>query len=193
MGAARSVLCAQLNSRTKVARPLLTCSLSPGAPTIRDWRRACGFPLQRMVQGVGFAANASFSAALSGIPTTAVLLRSGYHIGNSGLGLVLGMLGIGIAVSELLWGTNATSGPLRDIRVWRVALGTGVTALPAVKAGSTSRFHYSHAQIMYYLWFSGSCRRQRVDSENSDSIFVKKVILWRRLPRRFDAVRNPQA
>ncbi|OLL33339.1 MFS transporter [Burkholderia sp. SRS-W-2-2016] len=56
------------------------------------------------VLGVGFAANASFSAAFSGIPTTAVFLRSGYHLGNHELGLVLGMLGLGIAVSELPWG-----------------------------------------------------------------------------------------
>ncbi|SMG31449.1 MFS transporter [Paraburkholderia susongensis] len=56
------------------------------------------------VLGVGFAANASFSAAFSGIPTTAVFLRSGYHLGNEGLGLVLGMLGLGIAISELPWG-----------------------------------------------------------------------------------------
>ncbi|HEX7911309.1 MAG TPA: MFS transporter [Paraburkholderia sp.] len=56
------------------------------------------------VLGVGVAANASFSAAFSGIPTTAVLLRSGYHLGNDGLGLALGMLGLGIAVSELPWG-----------------------------------------------------------------------------------------
>ncbi|WP_027803447.1 MFS transporter [Paraburkholderia dilworthii] len=56
------------------------------------------------ILGVGFAANASFSAAFSGIPTTAIYLRSGYHLGNEGLGVVLGMLGLGIAVSELPWG-----------------------------------------------------------------------------------------
>src|ERR1700761_3109076 len=56
------------------------------------------------VLGVGFAANASFSAAFSGIPTTAVFLRSGYHLGNDGLGLVLGMLGLGNSVSEVPWG-----------------------------------------------------------------------------------------
>ncbi|SDQ27163.1 Sugar phosphate permease [Paraburkholderia fungorum] len=56
------------------------------------------------VLGVGFAANASFSAAFSGIPTTAVFLRAGYHLDNGGLGLVLGMLGLGISVSELPWG-----------------------------------------------------------------------------------------
>jgi MFS family permease len=56
------------------------------------------------VLGVGVAANASFSAAFSGIPTTAVLIRSGYHLGNAELGLVLGLMGLGIAISELPWG-----------------------------------------------------------------------------------------
>ncbi|AEK63012.1 MFS transporter [Collimonas fungivorans] len=56
------------------------------------------------VLGVGVAANASFSAAFSGIPTTAVLIRSGYHLDNAELGLVLGLMGLGIALSELPWG-----------------------------------------------------------------------------------------
>ncbi|MFJ2987621.1 MFS transporter [Collimonas sp. NPDC087041] len=56
------------------------------------------------VLGVGVAANASFSAAFSGIPTTAVLIRSGYQLGNAELGLVLGLMGLGIALSELPWG-----------------------------------------------------------------------------------------
>ncbi|SEC51331.1 Sugar phosphate permease [Rhizobiales bacterium GAS188] len=56
------------------------------------------------VLGVGVAANASFSAAFSGIPTTAVFMRSDYHLDNAGLGLALGLLGLGIAVSELPWG-----------------------------------------------------------------------------------------
>jgi len=53
------------------------------------------------VLGVGVAANASFSAAAAGIPTTAVWMRSGYHLSNSELGLVLGALGLGVAASEL--------------------------------------------------------------------------------------------
>jgi MFS family permease len=53
---------------------------------------------------VGVAANASFSAASAGIPTTAVWLRSGYHLGNAELGLVLGAMGLGVALSELPWG-----------------------------------------------------------------------------------------
>jgi MFS family permease len=79
------------------------------------------------VLGVGFAANASFAAAFSGIPTTAVFLRSGYHIGNSGLGLVLGMLGLGIAVSELPWGLLTDR--WGDRRVLLLGLGATAAAL----------------------------------------------------------------
>ncbi|SAL39435.1 MFS transporter [Caballeronia humi] len=56
------------------------------------------------VLAVGVASNASFSAAAAGIPTTAVWLRSGYHLGNAELGLVLGAMGLGVALSELPWG-----------------------------------------------------------------------------------------
>ncbi|MER9401261.1 MFS transporter [Mesorhizobium sp. M0615] len=56
------------------------------------------------VLGIGVAANASFSATFAGIPAAAVFLRSGYHLSNGNLGLVLGLLGLGVALSELPWG-----------------------------------------------------------------------------------------
>lgn len=56
------------------------------------------------VLGVGVVANASFSAAAAGIPTTAVWLRSGYHLSTADLGLALGSMGLGVALSELPWG-----------------------------------------------------------------------------------------
>ncbi|CAN7557318.1 MFS transporter [Variovorax sp. LjRoot290] len=56
------------------------------------------------VLAAGVAANAAFSVAFSGIPMTAVLMRSGYRLDNATLGLVLGLMGLGIAVSELPWG-----------------------------------------------------------------------------------------
>lgn len=56
------------------------------------------------VLGIGVAANAAFSATFSGIPATAVVLRQGYHLGNGELGLALGLLGLGVALSELPWG-----------------------------------------------------------------------------------------
>ncbi|QKC91538.1 MFS transporter [Mesorhizobium sp. NZP2234] len=56
------------------------------------------------VLGIGVAANASFSATFSGIPATAVVLRQGYQLSNAELGLALGLLGLGVALSELPWG-----------------------------------------------------------------------------------------
>jgi MFS family permease len=56
------------------------------------------------VVAAGVLANAAFSVAFSGIPMTAVLIRTGYRLDNTTLGLVLGLMGLGIALSELPWG-----------------------------------------------------------------------------------------
>ncbi|WP_256585260.1 MULTISPECIES: MFS transporter [unclassified Pseudomonas] len=56
------------------------------------------------VLGVGVAANASFSSVVGGLPATAVYMRATYQLDNAELGLVLGILGLGIAVSEIPWG-----------------------------------------------------------------------------------------
>ena len=56
------------------------------------------------VLAAGVAANVAFSVAINGIPMTAVLMRNGYRLDNAALGLVLGLMGLGIAMSELPWG-----------------------------------------------------------------------------------------
>ncbi|GLU30912.1 MFS transporter [Trinickia caryophylli] len=56
------------------------------------------------VLAVGVMANASFSAAAAGIPTTAVWMRADYRLDNASLGWVLGCMGLGLALSELPWG-----------------------------------------------------------------------------------------
>ncbi|TMR15700.1 MFS transporter [Nonomuraea zeae] len=40
----------------------------------------------------------------SGIPVTGIAMRSGYHLSTSALGIVLACLGLGVAVSDLVWG-----------------------------------------------------------------------------------------
>ncbi|WP_175926422.1 MFS transporter [Burkholderia cepacia] len=80
-----------------------TCIASPSSPA-RDVRG----PAHRWrVLAAGVAANMSFSAAAAGIPTTAVWMRTAYHLDNGALGLVLGALGFGVALSELPWGIAA--------------------------------------------------------------------------------------
>jgi sugar phosphate permease len=57
-----------------------------------------------VVLGVGVASQASFSAAITGLPVTAPTMRTAYHLSNSGVGFVLGCIYLGIAVSEIVWG-----------------------------------------------------------------------------------------
>lgn len=56
------------------------------------------------VLAVGVTANIAFSAALSGIPATAVSMRAEYNLDALALGFVLGIMGLGLAISELPWG-----------------------------------------------------------------------------------------
>ncbi|WP_175690690.1 MFS transporter [Burkholderia anthina] len=101
-----------------------SCLASP-SPATRDARG----PAHRWrVLAAGVAANMSFSAAAAGIPTTAVWMRSAYHLDNGALGLVLGALGFGVALSELPWGMAADR--FGDRRV----LLTGLVATAAMLA-----------------------------------------------------------
>jgi MFS family permease len=82
------------------------------------------------VLAAGVAANAAFSVAFSGIPMTAVLMRSGYQLDNATLGLVLGLMGLGIAVSELPWGLLTDRWGDRPVLL--TGLGTTAIALVAM-------------------------------------------------------------
>ncbi|MDR5735862.1 MFS transporter [Caballeronia sp. LZ025] len=91
------------------------------------------------VLGVGVAANASFAAAVAGIPTTAVWLRSGYYLNNAELGLVLGALGLGAAVSELPWGLLTDRwGDRRVLLLGLIATAIALVAMSVFVAPSAS-------------------------------------------------------
>lgn len=74
--------------------PSTTAAAAPAHAASHRWK----------VLAVGVAANATFSAAANGMPTTAIWLRSGYHLSNTQLGVALGAMGLGVALSELPWG-----------------------------------------------------------------------------------------
>jgi MFS family permease len=92
--------------------------------------RSSSFPPRHRwkVLAAGVAANAAFSVAFSGIPMTAVLMRTGYQLDNATLGLVLGLMGLGIAVSELPWGLLTDRWGDRPV----LLCGLGSTALALV-------------------------------------------------------------
>lgn len=93
-------------------------------------------PLHRWkVLAAGVAANAAFSVAFSGLPMTAVLLRQAYHLDNALLGLMLGLMGLGIALSELPWGLLTDR--LGDRPVLLAGLGSTALALLALALWAT--------------------------------------------------------
>ena len=56
------------------------------------------------VLGIGVAAQASFAASFSGIPVTGTTMRGDYHLTNGRLGVALGAILLGVALSEICWG-----------------------------------------------------------------------------------------
>lgn len=67
-------------------------------------RRAFGPRHRWTVLGIGVAAQASFSAAISGLPVASVAMQRDYELSNVRFGIVVGAIYLGIAVSEILWG-----------------------------------------------------------------------------------------
>ncbi|WP_150583651.1 MFS transporter [Pandoraea communis] len=119
----------------------------PGGPSVPH---ALGRNHRWKVLGVGVAANGSFAAAMGGIPATAVQMRSAYALANSDLGIVLGMIGLGIAISELPWGMLTdrwgdrrvllvgllvTAAALAGLALWGVPTAHFVPSMPMLAAG----------------------------------------------------------
>jgi MFS family permease len=102
------------------------------------------------VLAAGVLANAAFSVAFSGIPMTAVVMRAGYRLDTATLGLVLGLMGLGIALSEVPWGLltdrfgdrpvllaglAGTGLALAGMAAWAAPDGAHVPALGGLAAG----------------------------------------------------------
>lgn len=56
------------------------------------------------VLGIGVASQAAFSTAFQGLPATGAVMRADYRLSNATLGIVLGAISLGIAVTEVMWG-----------------------------------------------------------------------------------------
>ncbi|VVE63382.1 MFS transporter [Pandoraea captiosa] len=87
---------------------------------------------------------------MGGIPATAVQMRSDYALGTGDLGIVLGMIGLGIAVSELPWGMLTdrwgdrrvllvgllvTAAALLGLGLWVVPTAHAIPSMPTLAAG----------------------------------------------------------
>ncbi|SUA90987.1 MFS transporter [Pandoraea pulmonicola] len=128
----------------------LSCTAAVPSPVATAASPVLGRNHRWKVLGVGVAANASFAAALGGIPATAVQMRAAYSLANADLGIVLGMIGLGIAISELPWGMltdrwgdrrvllaglMVTAAALVALGLWGVPTPHYVPSMPMLAAG----------------------------------------------------------
>ncbi|MFI7467287.1 MFS transporter [Nonomuraea sp. NPDC049646] len=113
--------------------------------TVRGGTRRFGARHRWVVLSVGVGAQASFSAMFSGIPLTAVSMRSGYHLSLGSLGLVLSCLGLGVAASDIAWGMLTDR--WGDRRVLLAGL-TATGALLAVMAAAVTPAEHAGAALL---------------------------------------------
>ncbi|MDM0021376.1 MFS transporter [Variovorax saccharolyticus] len=124
------------------------------------------------VLAAGVAANAAFSVAFSGIPMTAVLMRTGYRLDNATLGLVLGLMGLGIAVSELPWGL------LTDRWGDRPVLLTGLGATAAALVGMACLAAPSGSQVPGIDWLGSGLLLVGLLGGSVNGASGRAVMVW---------------
>ncbi|HEY4371752.1 MAG TPA: MFS transporter [Burkholderiales bacterium] len=106
------------------------------------------------VLGVGVAANVSFFAAFAGLPATAVLMRTSYHLSNAQLGFALGLLGLGTAISEVPWGLLTDRLGDRRVLLMGLIATTAMLVLMAL-ADAPRGFLFSHEALPTPLMLAG--------------------------------------
>lgn len=97
------------------------------------------------ILALGVLAQITFATAFAGIPVAGVLMRSSYQFTTSQLGFVLGCMGLGVALSEMIWGILTDK--LGDKRV----LIFGLAGMGAVFALIATRFVPQDGYLPDYL------------------------------------------
>jgi sugar phosphate permease len=112
------------------------------------------------VLGIGVAAQASFSAAISGLPVTSVAMQRDYHLSNLSFGLVIGAIYLGIAASEILWGIwTDRFGERRILLLGLLSTATTLVAMAAAVSPAGSHIPPTALLVVAMFlvgWFGGS-------------------------------------
>ena len=110
---------------THFRRFFMSMSSTPTSMPQNPIPHANASSLRWKVLAAGTLANVAFSIVVNGFPMTAIQLRTGYGLDAWSLGLMLGMMGLGVAISELPWGMLADHWGDRPV----LLLGLGGSAL----------------------------------------------------------------
>jgi MFS family permease len=112
------------------------------------------------VLGIGIGAQAAFSAAFQGIPTSGSILQDAYHLTTGQLGVVLAAVTCGVALTDVFWGI--LSDRIGERRVLIVGLGGTTVALAVVTAflvpgGGKTPVYWALALALLFVGALGGC------------------------------------
>ncbi|GAA2138636.1 MFS transporter [Kitasatospora kazusensis] len=97
------------------------------------------------ILGIGILAQAAFSAAFQGIPTSGSQLQSAYHLSASQLGLVLAAVTCGAFITDVFWGIMSDRVGERKVLI------TGLTGTTLALAAVTAFLVPDHGRVPSYL------------------------------------------
>lgn len=103
------------------------------------------------VLGVGVLAQATFAMGFAGIPITGILMQDAYNFSLYELGFVLGAIGLGVSVSEIIWGILTDKLGDKTVLIlglWSSAVVFFLIAIsltPEVSCGSVNYIHLTGA------------------------------------------------
>lgn len=98
------------------------------------------------VLGTGVLANASFTCVIGGVPAASIFLRTQYDFTTVVMGMIMGIMGLGIALSEIPWGL--VTDKLGDRRVLIIGLATTTMMLLLLSVASSSELFFGNAALL---------------------------------------------
>lgn len=112
------------------------------------------------VLGIGIGAQAAFSAAFQGIPTSGSILQGAYHLSVAQLGVVLAAVTFGIAVTDVFWGMLSDRIGERKVLITGLSGTTitlGAVAAFLVPTHSTVPAYWALAIVLFMSGALGGC------------------------------------
>ncbi|WP_419207352.1 MFS transporter [Photobacterium leiognathi subsp. mandapamensis] len=124
------------------------------------------------VLSVGVLAQATFAMSFAGIPVTGVLMRDAYQFNLFELGVVLGSMGLGVALSEIIWGI------LTDKLGDKTVLIIGLWLAAGTFLGIALMFTPETQSSVSYLGLSAMLMASGVFSGSINSSSGRTVMSW---------------
>jgi MFS family permease len=112
------------------------------------------------VLGIGIFAQAAFSAAFQGIPTSGSILQSAYRLSVAQLGIVLAAVTFGIFITDVFWGILSDRIGERKVLITGLSGTTimlGVTTLFLVPTSSVMPAYWALAATLFLAGALGGC------------------------------------